>query len=181
MLNVSPEILSLTDPPIRHALLSLKALSEDLEISGGYPVSISQQTSSYHYELQQYGMALGGLASNSSSPSPNGLKSALLCCQILISIEQVRKNYAAMAQHIIRGLRIEHEYRARPSLVATSKLMPAHYDQLPFLDVFIIKLFAIPCRFADKPNTEEFSRSASSMRLNLFHENSTGSRGPLEN
>jgi hypothetical protein len=144
-------LASLTDLPVRHAVLSLKALREDLETSGDGPASVAQQTSSYHYGLQQYIMALGGLASNLSSPGFNGIKSALLCCQIFISIEQVRKNYAAMAQHITRGLGIMHEYRTRLDFVAANKLVAAHHDQLPFLDVFIIKLFTAPCKFAEPP------------------------------
>lgn len=141
---------SLTDPPIRHALLSLRTLREDVEKFGD-----GQQTSSYHYGLQQYTTALGGLASNLSSPSPNGLKSALLCCQIFMSIEQVRKNFAGMAQHIIRGLNIMHEYRARPSFIAPNKLVPANHDQLPLLDVFVIKMFAAPCKFTTPPTAVE--------------------------
>jgi hypothetical protein len=98
------------------------------------------------------------------------LKSALLCCQVFISIEQVRKNYAAMAQHIIRGLRIMHEYRARPRFVAANKLVPAHHDQLPFLDVFIIKLFAAPCKFADPPATADVSGTTLSVCLISPHQ-----------
>lgn len=148
---------SLTNPTIRHAILSLRALREDLETTGDFPASVALQTPCYNYGLQQYCTALGGLASNLSFPGSDGLKSALLCCQIFISIEQVRGNYAAMAQHIIRGLRIMHEYRTRPDFVATNRLAPAHPDQLPFLDVFIIKLFAAPCRFADPSATADIS------------------------
>jgi hypothetical protein len=148
---------SLTDPPIRHAIAALRALRDDLETSGDGPESTAQQTQSYHYGLQQYSMALRSLASNLSSPNSNGLKSALLCCQIFISIEQVRKNYAAVAQHIIQGLKIMHEYRARPYFVAANKLVSAHHGQLPFLDVFVIKLFAAPCKFADAPATADVS------------------------
>jgi hypothetical protein len=167
---------SLTDPPIRHAVLSLKALREDLETSGDGATSIALQTPNYHYGLQQYNMALRGLASNLSSPSSNGLKSALLCCQIFISIEQLRKNYAAMAQHIIRGLKIMYEYRARPDFVAPNKLMPAHYDQLPFLDVFIIKMFAAPCRFAEPPATADVSGTTLSVSLISPHQQPVESR-----
>lgn len=140
---------SLKDLPIRHAVLSLRALREDLETSGDNPASVTKQTPIYHYGLQQYSLALRGLASNLSSISLKGLKSTLLCCQILISIEQVRKDYAAMGQHIIRGLRIMYEFRARPVLVAMNKLAPANHEQIPLLDVFIIKLFAAPCKFAE--------------------------------
>ncbi|KAF2791312.1 hypothetical protein K505DRAFT_280990 [Melanomma pulvis-pyrius CBS 109.77] len=167
---------SLTDPPIRHAVSSLRALRGDLETSGDVAASVAQQTPSYDYGLQQYCMALGGLASNLSSPSSNGLKSALLCCQIFISIEQVRGNYAAMAQHIIQGLRIMREYRARPTFVAANKLVPAHHDQLPFLDVFIIKLFAAPCKFADPPATADISGTTASVCLISPHQQPVESR-----
>lgn len=140
---------SLTDPPMRHAISSLRTLREDLEISGDGPASTTHQTMSYNYGIEQYSMALGGLASNLAFEGPDGLKSALLCCQIFISIEELRKNYGSMAQHMIRGLRIMHEYRARPSLNAVNQLVPAYHEQLPLLDVFIIKMFAAPCKFAD--------------------------------
>jgi hypothetical protein len=77
------------------------------------------------------------------------LTSALLCCQIFISIEQVRGNFSAMIQHVTQGLSIMREHHARPSLDAVGTLVPAHKDQLPLLDVFIIKLFAIPCKFTE--------------------------------
>ncbi|KAL2433159.1 Transcription regulator lscL [Exophiala dermatitidis] len=150
---------SLTDPPIQHAVLSLRALQEDLETPGDIPASVAQQTPSYDYGVQQYCMALRGIVSNLSSPGSKGLKSTLLCCQTFISIEQVRGNYAALAQHIIRGLRIMHEYRARPGFVAANILVPAHHDQLPLLDVFLIKLFAAPCKFTDPPATANQSRT----------------------
>jgi Fungal Zn(2)-Cys(6) binuclear cluster domain len=167
---------SLTDPSVRHAILSLRALREDLETSGDGPASVAQPAPSYHYGLQQYGMALRSLASNLSSTSSNGLKSALFCCQIFISVEQVRKNFAAMAQHIIRGLRIMHEYRARPEFIATDKLVPAHHDQLPLLDVFIIKLFAAPCKFVDRPATTDASGTTSSACLMSSYQQPVGSR-----
>ncbi|KAF2128251.1 hypothetical protein P153DRAFT_293800 [Dothidotthia symphoricarpi CBS 119687] len=148
---------SLTDPSIRHAVSSLRALREDLETFRGVPASIVQQTPSYDYGLQQYCMALRSLASNLSSPGSEELKSALLCCQIFISIEQVRGNFATMGQHIVQGLRIMHQYRARPVFLAANRLVPAHHDQLPFLDVFVIKLFAAPCKFADSPATADTS------------------------
>ena len=89
---------SLTDPSIRHALLCLRTVREDLETVNGP----EQQTLSYNYGLQQYSKALSGLASNLSSPSPETLKSALLCCQVLISVEQVRGNFSAMGMHIVK-------------------------------------------------------------------------------
>ncbi|KAJ4114767.1 hypothetical protein NW768_011321 [Fusarium equiseti] len=140
---------SVTYPSIRHALLCLRTLREDLE-TGDSP---EQQTLSYNYGLEQYSKALSGLASNLSSPSPETLKSALLCCQVLISVEQVRGNFSAMGIHIVRGLNIMREYRARPYLVQGA-LIPAKHSDLPSLDIFIIKMLAAPCKFTEQPATE---------------------------
>jgi hypothetical protein len=156
---------SLFNPPIRHAVSSLRALREPLETSGGVPAFATQHNPS-DYGLQQYCIALRGLASNLSSPGSNGVKSALLCCQIFISIEQIQENYAAMAQHIIQGLRIMHQYRARPSFVAGNVIVPAHHEQLPLLDDFVIKLFAAPCRFAEPLATADRSGTTVSVCLN---------------
>lgn len=168
---------SLNDQSIRQAVLSLKTLRKDLETSGDDPASVTQQTRSHYYGLQQYNMALGGLASKLSSQASDGLRSALLCCQIFISIEQVRKNYAAMGQHIVRGLRIMHEYRARPYFTKANRLVSPPHDQLPFLDVFIIKLFAAPCKFAERPAAAVLSGATSTGSLVSAHRQPVGYRG----
>ena len=69
-----------------------------------------------------------------------------------------------------------HEYRARPEFVAANKLVPTHHDQLPFLDVFIIKLFAAPCRFADPPATADISGTTLSVCLISPHQQPAESR-----
>ncbi|KAM0238316.1 hypothetical protein ACHAP5_008721 [Fusarium lateritium] len=140
---------SLTDPSIRHALLSLRALRENIETPEDNSATPEQQTLSYNYGLEQYSKALTGLASDLAYPDIDRLKSALLCCQVLISVEQVRCNFSAMGLHIIRGLGIMREYRPRPYLTASNSLFPPRYGGLPSLDVFIIKLFAAPCRFSE--------------------------------
>ncbi|KAF4439235.1 Transcriptional regulatory moc3 [Fusarium acutatum] len=149
---------SFTNDSIRHALLSLRALRGNLESKqqGHESETDIQQRLSYDYGLQQYSKALTSLASNLACPSPESLKSALLCCQVLISVEQVRGNFAAMGLHIIRGLNILREYRARPYLT-TDGLMPALHNGLPSLDVFIIKLFAAPCKFTEQQPLEATS------------------------
>ena len=152
---------SLADAAVRHALSSLRALREDFETSGDVPASVAKQTPRYHYGIEQYGLALGGLVSTLSFAGFRGAKSALLSCQIFISIEQVQGNYAAMAQHITRGLSIMHHYRARPGLLLVKESSLANNDQIPLLDVFIIKLFAAPCKFAEPPAAADVSDSTS--------------------
>lgn len=68
-----------------------------------------------------------------------------------------------------------HEDRARPGFVAADKLVPAHHDQLPFLDVFIIKLFAAPCKFAEPQSTADTSEKVLSMVLIQPHQRPVGS------
>jgi hypothetical protein len=158
---------SLAEPSLRHAVSSLRALREDLEMTGDWPTSFAQQTPCHTDGLRQYNMALVGLASKLSSLGPESLDSALLCCQVFISIEQVRKNYAAMAQHIIQGLRIMHEYRARPYLDADNNLTSAHHKEVPLLDVFVVKIFAAPCKFADPPPEVDKTKPTLSLDRNL--------------
>ena len=126
---------SQTNPPLRHAIASLRSLRQSFESGDGHAL---------RHGLQQYNMALSGLASKLSFPGSNA-RSALLCCQVFISIEQARENYAVMGQHIIQGLNIMHECRARPA-------------KLPFLDVFVIKLFAAPCKFAERRRPGQVQR-----------------------
>ncbi|KAM0297319.1 hypothetical protein ACHAPM_009852 [Fusarium culmorum] len=148
---------SLTDASIRHALQSLQSLRDNLESMADGPSSPEQQKLSYNYGLQHYSKALTGLAVNLSTPSPETLKSALLCCQVLISVEQVRGNFSAMGVHIVRGLNIMREYRARPYLSETNILIPAHHKDLPSIDIFIIKFFAAPCKFIEQPTANTTS------------------------
>jgi hypothetical protein len=161
---------SLTNPSIRYAVSSLKALREDLETSGAVLASALQQNQSYYYGLQQYGMALGSLASKLTCSGSDELKSALLCCQIFISIEQLRGNYDTMAQHITQGLRIMHDYRARPILVTAHKLVPAYHDQLPLVDVFVVKLSVAHCKFSDYPVTANTFGTTESVCLTSAHQ-----------
>jgi hypothetical protein len=142
-----------TCPIIRHAILSLEAFRADLEAVVDEPALNARSTPTYHFGLEQYSITLRGLAFNLLAPDANLSSSPLLCCQVLISIEQARMNYVAMAHHILGGLKIMHEYRARPYFIAPGVLAPANHVQLPLLDVFVVKMFAAPCKFADSPKT----------------------------
>lgn len=151
---------SLTNPAVRHAISSLKSLRRGLEDTTSLetdPAMASPQSSASNDGLEQYCVAMGVLASQmSSSKAPDRLllRSAMFCCQIFISIEQTRGNFNVMAKHMLQGLNIMHHHRARPRLLA-SELLPAKHQDLPLLDVFIIKLFAAPCKFADRRPTAE--------------------------
>ncbi|KAH9232432.1 hypothetical protein K456DRAFT_1838981 [Colletotrichum gloeosporioides 23] len=165
---------SLTDPSVRLAVSSLKILRKHLETCEDFTFSSLRQKSGRDYDhgVQQYCMALGGLASKLSSPGSDEIRSALLCCQIFLSIEQVRGNYSAVAQHLIQGLSIMHEYRARPLLIGRDKLIPASHSKIPLLDVFVLKLFIAPCKFADSPASTHIEETATGACPVLSHQQS---------
>ncbi|KAH7309869.1 hypothetical protein B0I35DRAFT_398048 [Stachybotrys elegans] len=153
------------DSSIQYAVTSLISLRENAEVSGVVSMSNAKPDLGQEYGLSQYCMAMQGLASNLSSPSPKALRSALLCCQVFISIEQVRGNYAAMAQHFILGLGIMRQYRSRPSLDANHAVIRAYPDPLPLIDVFVIKLFAAPCKFVEPRAQAGKGQAATTTRI----------------
>lgn len=160
---------SLLDPTIRHAVLSLSGFRRGFETPDDGLSSHVGQIPSQNLGLQRYIVAIRGLASKLSSVGFDMPHVALLCCQLFISIEQVRGNYSAMAQHIIQGLRILRECRPRPFLVDAGTLAPAQRDQLPLLDIFVIKLFAAPCKFAQPPVRANDNEPVFSERITSVH------------
>ncbi|CEJ82076.1 Putative C6 zinc finger domain protein [[Torrubiella] hemipterigena] len=145
---------SLTDPNVRQAVASLRKLRQSIETSQDVTAG-DAPSPGYDVGIRLYCTALGGLASklSSSGIEQSEIKSALLCCEMFISIEQSRGNFSAMAQHIMGGLRIMHEQRARPGfgdqVAGEQSFIPAQWPVLPLLDIFVIKLFAAPCKYAD--------------------------------
>ena len=140
---------SLGDAAVRHAVLSLGSLRETLETSGSISFTI-ETTPKFYYGVQQYSVALGSLANNLSNPSYSTVRSALLCCQLFISIELVRNDHAAAMQHFTRGLKIMHEFRARAGFDDKGTFIQRGSAQTPFLDVFVIKMYAAPCMFTEQ-------------------------------
>ncbi|KAK4500857.1 hypothetical protein PRZ48_009049 [Zasmidium cellare] len=142
---------SLTQAPLRSAIASLKLLRQDLESSFSSLPSFPWRPEGSRQGLQHYIQAMTGLAETLSLPDRTRVPSTLLCCETFISIEQVRGDYGAMVQHILRGLEIMHEYGARPCLTREGRLAPAYSGPLPLIDVFVLKLFLAPCLFKEKP------------------------------
>jgi hypothetical protein len=94
------------------------------------------------YSLEQYIKAIAALATRMADADTGAVKSALLCCELFISIEVVQKNYFSAAQHFLYGLRIMKEYATRPSIDQSGNLSPTKNFDMPQIDVFILKLFA---------------------------------------
>ena len=69
-----------------------------------------------------------------------------------------------------------HDCWVRPCFDAMNKFVPANHNQLPFLDVFIIKMFAAPCKFADPPAIADVGVTMSSVRSISPQEQRIGAR-----
>ncbi|CAH0036744.1 unnamed protein product [Clonostachys rhizophaga] len=138
-------LTKLSDPAIRHALVSLQSLHHEFDArqqrysrndGNGGLVRI-------HHGLDAYNTSVTSLASRlGTSPTHESVCAALLCCQMFISIETMLGNYTAGMRHFIYGLRIMHQYRARPTVNPNGQLEPCSNVSLPALDCFLIKLFA---------------------------------------
>ncbi|CAI6088519.1 unnamed protein product [Clonostachys chloroleuca] len=138
-------LAKLSDPAIRHALVSLRSLHHEF--------NARQQHYSHndgnggliriHHGLHAYNTSVTSLASRlGTSPTHQSVCAALLCCQMFISIETMLGNYTAGMRHFIYGLRIMHQHRARPTVNPNGQLEPCNNVPLPALDCFLIKLFA---------------------------------------
>ena len=160
---------SVRDLAVRHAVLSLGSLRETFETSGSMSFTI-HPTPKFCYGVQQYSVALGSLAHNLLNPSSSTLKSALLCCQLFISIELVRNDHAAAMLHFTRGLKIMHEYRARAGFNHKGVFIPRGSAEMPFLDIFVIKMYAAPCRFTEQLLQASNARMLSLTRSDTAHQ-----------
>ncbi|RDW56594.1 hypothetical protein BP5796_13059 [Coleophoma crateriformis] len=134
----------MTEPAIRHAVVSLESLRQEYEQNDSL-LRGERCTPTYFRGIQEYNKAIAKLAQRLSVPSPETLRAALLCCQIFISIEVMQSNYEITVQHLIRGLRIMYDYRTRPSVGSDGKFLPAGLPDMPNIDLFVIKLLAPPC------------------------------------
>lgn len=142
------------DATLQHAILSLRALRGQYE--RGFRLGMAvQDYQDDELGIVQYNKALRGVASRLSSGSleTETAASAVRCCLLFVSIEQARQDYRAMATHMLRGLAIMSEHRARPTIIerdGEKVLRPAATGpEVPKLDLFLIKLFSAHCKFAE--------------------------------
>ncbi|KAH6879513.1 hypothetical protein B0T10DRAFT_413068, partial [Thelonectria olida] len=142
--EVRAVLANLSDSAIRHALRSLRHLHDGLEerrssaIIGdrGAPANIERS-------LDAYNAAVSNLASRlREKPSRASAQAALVCCQMFISIEVLIGDYSTAFQHLLQGLRIMYQYRTRPGVSDSGRVVPSHNPDFPHLDAFAIKLFA---------------------------------------
>lgn len=134
---------ALSDPAIRHALTSFDALSAIFETDRDIlAIKNSAALANVHHGLEAYNKAVFSLASRlGGGRSQASIYVALLCCQLFISIELTLGDFASAMQHFLRGLRIMHQYRGRPTVDDMGQVSPCSVAKLPFLDCFVIKLF----------------------------------------
>jgi hypothetical protein len=136
---------AIAEPAVRHALASLGTLRNLYNEYGGIRLNEEQLIADFRFGLQEYTNALVRLASKLSTETAASIKVALLCCQIFISIETVLSNFFSAAQHFIRGIRIMYQYRTRPYISGTGRVSAPRFSDMPYLDIFFIKLLMSPC------------------------------------
>ncbi|KAK2008868.1 hypothetical protein LZ32DRAFT_640439 [Colletotrichum eremochloae] len=123
--------------------------ASNLRVSGDGLAPVKQQTPSHHYGPPVIRHGVAECSVQSVVAELSRAEVGTVCCQIFISIEEVQKKYAAMAQHIVRGIKIMRKH--------------AFHDRLALLDVFIIKVSSAPCKFADIPSAADKSGTALSL------------------
>jgi len=138
------------DPAVRHALDSLIALHDELEQNrhatfiamacrGRYIIKPPERS------LFAYNTAVSILASRlRDQPSQATARTALLCCQLFISIETLMGDYRTAFRQLLMGLRILYQDAEQRS-GGDSRGRTVSWcrsSSLPRLDAFSIKLFA---------------------------------------
>ncbi|RFU75441.1 zn2 cys6 dna-binding [Trichoderma arundinaceum] len=141
-----------SEPAVHHALASLNALRRAFDEQCGHLFPSSKlhchsSTPGVQYGIQEYVLAIRSLLAKISDKNYNAssIRSALLCCQIFMSIELALDDFSSATQHFIRGLRIMHECLTRPYLSKDGSVIAAQCVDMPAVDVFTIKLFLTPC------------------------------------
>ncbi|RSL71788.1 hypothetical protein CEP53_001369 [Fusarium sp. AF-6] len=136
-------LANLSDPTIRHALDSLIALNDGIETTRHASTVITHGVFINQRSLDAYNAAVSGLASRlKEEPSRTSAQAALVCCHMFVSIEVMMGDYATAFQHFLLGLRIMYQYRNRPGVSDTGRVVPCYGLGFPHLDEFAIKLFA---------------------------------------
>lgn len=133
---------------MRHALTALQSLYKTLEDHGHeFPHGRLAVPTVYH-GLQEYNNAIINLADKLAVMDRRSCEVALVCCRLFISIGTITRDYTAVAEHYIRGMRIMHEAATRPYLDARGNVIPTQNGEFPKIDIFMIKIFMSPDRMA---------------------------------
>lgn len=134
-----------SEPAVHHALVSLSALRRMFEQSSAPTFKISVVTPGAQHGLQEYAHAIRSLVLRMSTHNATAIRYSLLCCQLFMSIELALDDFTSATQHFVRGLRVMHQAFSRPYLGHDGRLMVAHSQGMPPIDIFAIKLFLTPC------------------------------------
>ena len=171
---------SVSELAVRHAIISLCALRECIQTHGNTYNIRAESTASFRQGLQHYNKAVTSLVGKLSYVDRSSVESALLCCQLFISIEVLQKNFASAVQHFIHGMKIMNDYHIRPTLNEAGHLVLPQHQGLPQIDSFVIKLFSMSCsqeqrdsksnQIDSKKTRGSPSHSSSSPKKNLMED-----------
>ena len=137
-------LTAISDLAVRHALRSLEALSTAFEAHGYLVVKANAaKHPGVERGLEEYNTAVSKLAScEIGDINPTFIRTSLVCCRLFIAIEVRLGDFSLAVQHFVRGLHIMYQSCSRPSVDAEGRIVPGSKEDIPLLDLFIIKLFA---------------------------------------
>ncbi|KAJ5097314.1 hypothetical protein N7456_008035 [Penicillium angulare] len=100
------------EPAVRHAVVALSSLHEDLEVRGA-PLSRENLSLAHHrFALGQYGRSLGVLNERRNSQDPKFRDIVLTCCLLFVAFEFMRGQYQLALSHLRQGVCIIEEARS---------------------------------------------------------------------
>ena len=134
--------LSVNEPALCHAVAALDFLrihytqvGDPTRNRGIVPRQL------FLHGLEEYTNAIRTLSSKLLLNDPATIKSALLCCQMFMSIELALNDVYAAAQHFLYGCQIIHDYGTRPFLESKRGILISRFAEMPDICHFAIKLF----------------------------------------
>jgi hypothetical protein len=139
-------LASESEPAIRYALKSMGTLRAEYTRYDDIR-QIERRSSLWTTSgIADYSSAIRLLTKRIEGGEDDAALVALHCCLCFISIETLQNTYATAMRHLIQGLKIMQRYRSRPyRTVKDGPIRPARNPHFPQIDVFVLKLFLVPC------------------------------------
>ena len=128
-----------TEPGIRHAVIALGALHENVQLEEG--TLLKSEIPSDSFALQQCNKAIGHLKRDISSSGLHSKQMLLMSCIIFICFEALQSNYESALSHMQAGLQIFRDWQAEVSKPSAPGIVGSSQHQQS-VDSEITKVFS---------------------------------------
>ena len=128
-----------TEPGIRHAVIALGALHENVQLKEG--TVLKSEIPSDSFALQQCNMAIGHLKRDISSSGLHSKQMLLMSCILFICFEALQSNYESALSHMQAGLWVFRDWQVEVSKPSPPKMLGSsqHHQSV---DSEITKVFS---------------------------------------